>query len=490
MPKGKKSNNKAPGARGSSKGANPNNESTGSRKKRKSRSKQTQVQDNQLSNHVHDDINASTGNDSTNQNPGYSSRTWNDIHRPRSRKNGSINNDQQLNDSYILLSEPDRCRVMQIDELIAGLHKGIENQKLIRQAEAEKLNKLDNKLRNLRKQLESEKNRRASFLANAKKQRNRERLHQERIDRLRLSREERDRAQSASFEKSTQEEQNGSRSINVEQDIKERSSSPEIILEKRARIRKSAVQKASISNQIVNANLDNTCSPSYNNGSATQIEVKPILNDIKFPFQKESQDQQPLTFASVQSKLDPVGNLVKAENEGSEDVQIERNRFTDKEFIPVTEEALPVALKILSNMEREKRCVATVFDSCFYLDDFKLRLIQDKYEPIFGPISPSQLFIRFDIPRLTKTPEEAYKLGFKTLNQAYIFGDLNRTMEDVNDKAAACKVLCCPMTVGCVRRNLLLGVYMMHRSIVIGSRIQANQTDLSSEPQGKRQRIF
>lgn len=163
----------------------------------------------------------------------------------------------------------------------------------------------------------------------------------------------------------------------------------------------------------------------------------------------------------------------------------QNSRFPGKTFVPVTEESLGKVLKIIEKFEREKRCVAIVFSSCFYLDNLDLKVIVDKFSPIFGSIGAEQVLIRVDMPKLTKKPEEAYELGFKNLNQAYIVGDLNVTENDLNRKAAARQMFCCPMTLGCLVNNLNQGLYLMHRSVVLDPRLRSAEV----QSEGKRHRI-
>lgn len=189
--------------------------------------------------------------------------------------------------------------------------------------------------------------------------------------------------------------------------------------------------------------------------SSNPQRAKSPLSDVK----------EPLLIDLTDIKDDSVEGETIAELEHSAE-----GSPTEPKFVPVTHETLNRALKIMEKFEEERRSIAVVFDPCFFMGDIGVEFIRAKFKPIFGVIHDEQILIRTNMPHLMQNLVEAYSKGVKPLNQAYIIGEKGLSDNEINRRAAALSVFCCPMTMGCVINNLKRGVFLMSSSVLLGSK--------------------
>lgn len=145
------------------------------------------------------------------------------------------------------------------------------------------------------------------------------------------------------------------------------------------------------------------------------------------------------------------------------------------EFVPVTVQTLDRALKIMERFELERRAVAVVFDPYFFCKNLSMQMIKSRYKPIFGDIHDDQVLIRTTMSKLLESLEEVKDI--QTLNQAYIVGEIGLNNAEINRRAAAKGMFCCPMTMGCVVNNLKRGIFLMSNNVLSGNYKPANHIE-------------
>ena len=215
---------------------------------------------------------------------------------------------------------------------------------------------------------------------------------------------------------------------------------------------------------------------------------KDIQDEVatKSPFEESSESSirsslGELLIDLTKSDEDSCGEEMMVDVNNPQIVNEEESSLTKKkpkeepEFIPVTSETLERALEIMSEFEASKRAVAIVFDPCFFMPNISIDYIRDKFQRIFGEIKSSQVLLRTNMAYLMRNVEEANASGIRHLNQAYIIAEEGLTDAEINRRAGATKIFCCPMTMGCVVNNIKRGIFLMSRKALLDKPSKINQ---------------